>query len=174
MKWGTDCWCFFVVFFCREGRSNAHIKGDYQRIGDVMLKNLQGLKVRHGPTTLCQTAIYVYLLDYTDTHRCPTSVHSPWQQTCTGSLTFCWNWRRRAGRLAGWRVSAGTLSCKRSATSPSTSSFCGPCIASFTTSRSWSACANTTHRPTWTSGTAEVQHLLSVNKGICRWSGTVE
>uniref|UniRef100_A0A672JR96 FERM, ARHGEF and pleckstrin domain-containing protein 1 n=1 Tax=Salarias fasciatus TaxID=181472 RepID=A0A672JR96_SALFA len=29
-----------------EGRSNAHIKGDYQRIGDVLLKNLQGLKVR--------------------------------------------------------------------------------------------------------------------------------
>ncbi|XP_051260092.1 FERM, ARHGEF and pleckstrin domain-containing protein 1 isoform X3 [Dicentrarchus labrax] len=27
-----------------EGRSNAHIKGDYQRIGDVMLKNFQGLK----------------------------------------------------------------------------------------------------------------------------------
>uniref|UniRef100_A0A7N8X4Q2 FERM, ARHGEF and pleckstrin domain-containing protein 1 n=1 Tax=Mastacembelus armatus TaxID=205130 RepID=A0A7N8X4Q2_9TELE len=27
-----------------EGRSNAHIKGDYQRIGDVMLRNLQGLK----------------------------------------------------------------------------------------------------------------------------------
>ncbi|KAL6484642.1 hypothetical protein MHYP_G00066870 [Metynnis hypsauchen] len=27
-----------------EGRSNAHIKGDYQRIGDVMLKNTQGLK----------------------------------------------------------------------------------------------------------------------------------
>ncbi|XP_015218975.1 FERM, ARHGEF and pleckstrin domain-containing protein 1 isoform X2 [Lepisosteus oculatus] len=27
-----------------EGRSNAHIKGDYQRIGDVMLKNMQGLK----------------------------------------------------------------------------------------------------------------------------------
>uniref|UniRef100_A0A673BWR3 FERM, ARHGEF and pleckstrin domain-containing protein 1 n=1 Tax=Sphaeramia orbicularis TaxID=375764 RepID=A0A673BWR3_9TELE len=27
-----------------EGRSNAHIKGDYQRIGDVMLKNLQDLK----------------------------------------------------------------------------------------------------------------------------------
>ncbi|XP_061647760.1 FERM, ARHGEF and pleckstrin domain-containing protein 1-like isoform X3 [Phyllopteryx taeniolatus] len=27
-----------------EGRSNAHIKGDYQRIGDVMLKSLQGLK----------------------------------------------------------------------------------------------------------------------------------
>lgn len=34
----------FVCF--REGRSNAHIKGDYQRIGDVMLKNFQGLKVR--------------------------------------------------------------------------------------------------------------------------------
>ncbi|XP_030641780.1 FERM, ARHGEF and pleckstrin domain-containing protein 1 [Chanos chanos] len=27
-----------------EGRSNAHIKGDYQRIGDVMLKNIQSLK----------------------------------------------------------------------------------------------------------------------------------
>ncbi|RXN01965.1 FERM, RhoGEF and pleckstrin domain-containing protein 1 [Acipenser ruthenus] len=27
-----------------EGRSNAHIKGDYQRIGDVMLKNIQGMK----------------------------------------------------------------------------------------------------------------------------------
>ncbi|KAL3969938.1 nerve growth factor, beta [Sarotherodon galilaeus] len=27
-----------------EGRSNAHIKGDYQRIGDVLLKNLQDLK----------------------------------------------------------------------------------------------------------------------------------
>ncbi|KAM4731411.1 FERM, ARHGEF and pleckstrin domain-containing protein 1-like isoform 2-T2 [Anableps anableps] len=27
-----------------EGRSNAHIKGDYQRIGDVMLKNIQALK----------------------------------------------------------------------------------------------------------------------------------
>uniref|UniRef100_A0A8C7NAH1 FERM, ARHGEF and pleckstrin domain-containing protein 1 n=1 Tax=Oncorhynchus kisutch TaxID=8019 RepID=A0A8C7NAH1_ONCKI len=27
-----------------EGRSNAHIKGDYQRVGDVMLKNIQGLK----------------------------------------------------------------------------------------------------------------------------------
>ncbi|XP_036400732.1 FERM, ARHGEF and pleckstrin domain-containing protein 1-like isoform X2 [Megalops cyprinoides] len=27
-----------------EGRSNAHIKGDYQRIGDVMLNNVQGIK----------------------------------------------------------------------------------------------------------------------------------
>ncbi|XP_067842681.1 FERM, ARHGEF and pleckstrin domain-containing protein 1 isoform X2 [Heptranchias perlo] len=27
-----------------EGRSNAHIKGDYQRIGDVMLKNLRSMK----------------------------------------------------------------------------------------------------------------------------------
>ncbi|KAJ0009375.1 hypothetical protein NQD34_001077 [Periophthalmus magnuspinnatus] len=26
------------------GRSNAHIKGDYQRIGDILLKNLQGLR----------------------------------------------------------------------------------------------------------------------------------
>lgn len=31
----------------REGRSNAHIKGDSQRIGDVMLKNLQALRVRN-------------------------------------------------------------------------------------------------------------------------------
>lgn len=36
-----------IVTCFREGRSNAHIKGDYQRIGDVMLKNLQGLKVRY-------------------------------------------------------------------------------------------------------------------------------
>ncbi|KAG7271288.1 hypothetical protein CRUP_003242 [Coryphaenoides rupestris] len=28
-----------------EGRSNAHIKGDYQRIGDILLNNIQGLKV---------------------------------------------------------------------------------------------------------------------------------
>ncbi|XP_051993179.1 FERM, ARHGEF and pleckstrin domain-containing protein 1-like isoform X3 [Xyrauchen texanus] len=28
-----------------EGRSNAHIKGDYQRVGDIMLKNIQGLKL---------------------------------------------------------------------------------------------------------------------------------
>lgn len=27
-----------------EGRSNAHIKGDYQRIGDVLLTNIQGLR----------------------------------------------------------------------------------------------------------------------------------
>ncbi|KPP80340.1 FERM, RhoGEF and pleckstrin domain-containing protein-like [Scleropages formosus] len=27
-----------------EGRSNAHIKGDYQRIGDVLLKSIQGIK----------------------------------------------------------------------------------------------------------------------------------
>ncbi|XP_067392985.1 FERM, ARHGEF and pleckstrin domain-containing protein 1 isoform X5 [Emydura macquarii macquarii] len=27
-----------------EGRSNAHVKGDYQRIGDVMLKNIQSMK----------------------------------------------------------------------------------------------------------------------------------
>ncbi|XP_033097418.1 FERM, ARHGEF and pleckstrin domain-containing protein 1-like isoform X2 [Anneissia japonica] len=28
-----------------EGRSNAHLKGNYQRIGDVMLKNIQNLKL---------------------------------------------------------------------------------------------------------------------------------
>uniref|UniRef100_A0A8C6TX29 FERM, ARHGEF and pleckstrin domain-containing protein 1 n=1 Tax=Neogobius melanostomus TaxID=47308 RepID=A0A8C6TX29_9GOBI len=27
-----------------EGRSNAHIKGDYQRIGDILLRNIQGLR----------------------------------------------------------------------------------------------------------------------------------
>ncbi|XP_063103028.1 FERM, ARHGEF and pleckstrin domain-containing protein 1 isoform X2 [Cavia porcellus] len=27
-----------------EGRSNAHLRGDYQRIGDVMLNNIQGMK----------------------------------------------------------------------------------------------------------------------------------
>ncbi|XP_031322096.1 FERM, ARHGEF and pleckstrin domain-containing protein 1 isoform X1 [Camelus dromedarius] len=27
-----------------EGRSNAHLRGDYQRIGDVMLKNIQDMK----------------------------------------------------------------------------------------------------------------------------------
>ncbi|XP_015270583.1 PREDICTED: FERM, RhoGEF and pleckstrin domain-containing protein 1 [Gekko japonicus] len=27
-----------------EGRSNAHLKGDYQRIGDLMLKNIQSMK----------------------------------------------------------------------------------------------------------------------------------
>uniref|UniRef100_A0A665VGH8 FERM, ARHGEF and pleckstrin domain-containing protein 2 n=1 Tax=Echeneis naucrates TaxID=173247 RepID=A0A665VGH8_ECHNA len=30
-----------------EGRSNAHVKGDYQRIGDVMLRNMCSLKVTH-------------------------------------------------------------------------------------------------------------------------------
>lgn len=38
---------FIFVFFLREGRSNAHVKGDYQRIGDVMLKNMCALKVGH-------------------------------------------------------------------------------------------------------------------------------
>ncbi|XP_055465555.1 FERM, ARHGEF and pleckstrin domain-containing protein 1 isoform X1 [Psammomys obesus] len=27
-----------------EGRSNAHVRGDHQRIGDVMLRNIQGMK----------------------------------------------------------------------------------------------------------------------------------
>ncbi|TSM68851.1 FERM, RhoGEF and pleckstrin domain-containing protein 1 [Bagarius yarrelli] len=34
-----------LLKYPREGRSNAHIKGDYQRIGDIMLKNTQGLKL---------------------------------------------------------------------------------------------------------------------------------
>ncbi|MEE6523178.1 hypothetical protein FKM82_021934, partial [Ascaphus truei] len=28
-----------------EGRANGHMKGDNQKIGDVMLKNIQGMKV---------------------------------------------------------------------------------------------------------------------------------
>lgn len=35
-----------TVYFLREGRSNAHVKGDYQRIGDVMLRNMCALKVK--------------------------------------------------------------------------------------------------------------------------------
>lgn len=34
------------VYPLREGRSNAHVKGDYQRIGDVMLRNMCALKVK--------------------------------------------------------------------------------------------------------------------------------
>lgn len=34
----------------REGRSNAHVKGDYQRIGDIMLRNMCSLKVRFNNT----------------------------------------------------------------------------------------------------------------------------
>lgn len=34
-----------MMCFHREGRSNAHVKGDYQRIGDVMLRNMTSLKV---------------------------------------------------------------------------------------------------------------------------------
>lgn len=46
-------WFIFIwgeLIFCshsREGRSNAHIKGDSQRIGDVMLKNIQALRVKN-------------------------------------------------------------------------------------------------------------------------------
>lgn len=37
-----------LAFALREGRSNAHLRGDYQRIGDVMLNNIQGMKVSWG------------------------------------------------------------------------------------------------------------------------------
>ncbi|KAG8452044.1 hypothetical protein GDO86_004005 [Hymenochirus boettgeri] len=30
-----------------EGRSNSHLKGENQKVGDVMLKNIQGMKVLH-------------------------------------------------------------------------------------------------------------------------------
>lgn len=38
---------FSYVYF-REGKTNAHVKGDYQRIGDVMLRNMRTLKVAEG------------------------------------------------------------------------------------------------------------------------------
>ncbi|TRY95522.1 hypothetical protein DNTS_012493, partial [Danionella cerebrum] len=41
----------------REGRSNAHIKGDYQCIGDIMLKNIQGLKLLSSPLRLLSEAL---------------------------------------------------------------------------------------------------------------------
>lgn len=66
-----------LVLMCfREGRSNAHIKGDYQRIGDVMLKNFQGLKVY---VKLLHVANYRSLLtlSFTLCDRITTSVHSP-------------------------------------------------------------------------------------------------
>ena len=33
--------------FCidREGKSNAHLNGDYQKIGDILLANMKVLKV---------------------------------------------------------------------------------------------------------------------------------
>ena len=34
-----------AVLFCREGKSNAHLNGDYQKIGDVMLNNMKVLQV---------------------------------------------------------------------------------------------------------------------------------
>lgn len=43
---------FFPPCVCsREGRTNAHVKGDYQRIGDVMLRNMRILKVDTGLKT---------------------------------------------------------------------------------------------------------------------------
>lgn len=59
----------FVCF--REGRSNAHIKGDYQRIGDVMLKNFQGLKVmRHH--SMSNSYIFVITVMNSDSFMCAT------------------------------------------------------------------------------------------------------
>lgn len=143
------------MFICfREGRSNAHIKGDYQRIGDVMLKNFQGLKVSHRFTS--HSCIFVITVMNWCSFVWLNFVRSPWRQTCISSPTCCWSWRRRAGHPAGWRVSAGTLSCRRCATSPWMSSSCALCTASSTTSRSWSVCANTTQLLMWISGTAEV------------------
>ncbi|NWR79437.1 FARP2 protein, partial [Centropus unirufus] len=38
-----------------EGRTNAHVRGDYQRIGDVLLRNMRTLKVGEGFPSLANT-----------------------------------------------------------------------------------------------------------------------
>ena len=43
------CSIYRSVFGCREGRGNAHLKGDYQKIGDVMLRNMTILEVTYTP-----------------------------------------------------------------------------------------------------------------------------
>lgn len=65
------------LIFCshsREGRSNAHIKGDSQRIGDVMLKNIQALRVRSCSVRQCDAVSLLFHL------------HSVCLQPLTGSL----------------------------------------------------------------------------------------
>lgn len=42
------CLIFSPYMYFREGRTNAYVKGDYQRIGDVMLRNMRTLKVDKG------------------------------------------------------------------------------------------------------------------------------
>jgi len=35
------------LFLAREGRGNAHLQGDYRKIGDVILKNLNQSTMEH-------------------------------------------------------------------------------------------------------------------------------
>lgn len=162
------CICKTAILFfslCREGRSNAHIKGDYQRIGDVMLKNLQALKVT---PDLMLTSMLLKTCSVSSScitlHAC-----SLWPQTCTSTLKSSLSWRRCAKRPVGWKIYAETLSCKKCATSPWMSSPCDLSTASFTTSRSWSACANTTQPLMRTSGTAEVTRAFRNSISIFSW-----
>ena len=45
-QWNIKHSLYFALFFFREGKSNAHLNGDYQRIGDIMLNNMKVLQVR--------------------------------------------------------------------------------------------------------------------------------
>ena len=37
----------FIIPPCREGRGNAHLEGDYRKIGDVILKNFNQSTMDH-------------------------------------------------------------------------------------------------------------------------------
>lgn len=37
----------FIIPLCREGRGNAHLEGDYRKIGDVILKNFNQSTMDH-------------------------------------------------------------------------------------------------------------------------------
>lgn len=64
--------------FLREGRSNAHVKGDYQRIGDVMLRNMCALKV----TISCRFSSS----RWTDVSDCDLKLHVCRRQEFTSYL----------------------------------------------------------------------------------------
>lgn len=66
-----------------------------------------------------------------------------------------------SGPAARWRLSVETLSSREFATCPSTCSSSGPSTACCTINSSWRGSASTTHPPTRTSGTAEVQLVVS-------------
>lgn len=122
-----------ILCILREGRSNAHVKGDYQRIGDVMLRNMCALKVR----ILC-LALYLNLLFvFVRLTECLVVLlrNSP---ATYRSTTRCWqSWRKPPRGWRSWRLFTKSLSCRRSATCPSTHSCSSPSSASCTTSSSW-------------------------------------